>query len=601
MIGRSNKSYTHLLLIGGVFALSTAAGCGGGDEKTTNKDATTTKQDTAIGNSDLPTATPDIGRDTPILNDTSAGGSGGSDAPLDRGGSGGIGGIDSSVGDAKPDSGAGGSIVEVGRADASDLPMVPDTNTAIDGTPGIDGSGGIDGGVYQCPSAAHAWLYSTPGLTSITWGTDGKLVTGNSFYPTTKEFGGANVTNNGSADMLVAKLDPNTGKAIWAFTAGDNKDQWVTGVTNANGGLAVIGTFLGTLDIDPINQFIPPIVNTGSNEIDYISAITDTDGKGMWSKKVSLGGGKLTAIAGNPNKGYFVVCGAAMNNAANLSAVGTLGGGRDVVVAAVNIADGTIKWAKLFGGANDQQCTAAAMDDAGDVVLAGTFTGTLDFGLGALSPAPTSAQDTIMWVAKLNGVDGAAVASKAFGSSGQVTPKGIELDGQGNTIVVGTFSTQVVWGSQTLNPIGKTDSFVFKFDSTLAPSWARRWGGVDGSASTMSAALNSTGKVTVVGSFTQTVDVGPGSNVLKTSNATGALETLVVTLDGSNGQTLCARNYGDAASPGSGANGIAINRKAAGMGKDQIAIVGIFQKIIDFGGQTTALSIGLSGGFLLEM
>jgi len=72
--------------------------------------------------------------------------------------------------------------------------------------------------------------------------------------------------------------------------------------------------------------------------------------QGFGPKKVDLGGGHLNALAGNPSQNYFLVCGAAMNNAANLGATGTPGGGKDVIVAAIKANDGTVVWAKLFGG-----------------------------------------------------------------------------------------------------------------------------------------------------------------------------------------------------------------------------------------------------------
>jgi hypothetical protein len=78
-----------------------------------------------------------------------------------------------------------------------------------------------------------------------------------------------------------------------------------------------------------------------------------------------------------------------------------------------------------------------------------------------------------------------------------------------------------------------------------------------------------------------------------------ALETLIVSLDGSTGQTLCAQNYGDAASSGGGAQAVAINHTAGPL-KDRAVVVGNFTKVINFGGATTALSSGASAGYLLE-
>jgi hypothetical protein len=450
-----------------------------------------------------------------------------------------------------------------------------------------------------------------PGLTNIAWDKDGSLITGREFYGI-PSFGPLNggtplaVTNNGSADILVAKLDPNTGNPSWVFTAGDPKDQKVTGVAVTTAGLGVVGTFGGTLQIGAGS----PAVNVGSTMIDYIAGVAD-DGTGVWAKKINLGSGKLNAIAGQPGKDYFVVCGAATNTAANLSAtgaaLGTPGGGNDVVVAAVKASDGTIVWSKMFGQAMDQSCTAAAIDDNGDAIFAGSYAGTLDFGLGALSPAPTAATDHILWVAKFNGTTGATIAAKPFGTTGSVLPHALTADAQGNVIVAGEFvGADVTFGTTVLSPLspaGGSDAWVAKLDGTLSPSWARSWGGA--TATCMGAAVDSTGNATVVGTFDGTIPVGPGGAVLTshpsaTLNLSNVLETFVVSLDGRTGQTLCAHNYGDGASKGGGAQAVAINRWATGAEQNATAIVGSFTAIVDFG--VTALSsTGNSIAYVLRM
>jgi hypothetical protein len=452
------------------------------------------------------------------------------------------------------------------------------------------------GGSVSCGSAQKAWGYGET-LTNVAWTADNALVTGSSFIPTTLDFGGVPIAGNGSNDIVVAKVDPATGKPSWVFTAGDSLDQWLTSTGVTSAGIGVIGQFKGTLDIDPVNQVILPIVNPATNSIDYVMALSPT-GKGVWSKKVNLAGGKLNAIAANVNQEFFVVCGSAMNNAANLSAVGTPGGGKDVVVAAIKASDGTVMWAKLFGGAMDQDCTAATMDDAGNVALAGSYAGALDFGTGALTPAPAGASDAILWVATLNGTTGAVSAAKAFGTTGQILPAGLALDGQGNVVVVGKTSSAVTFGAQTLTPAGLYDAFVAKLGSTtLAPMWARRWGGATGIALNTGVAIDSAGTITVVGTFKPSADIGPGSTVLQTAGV--SLETLIVSLDGSSGQTLCGRNYGDVASSGGGAQAVAINHTAGPL-KDRAVIVGNFTKVINFGGATTALNSGAIAGYLLE-
>jgi hypothetical protein len=503
---------------------------------------------------------------------------------------------------------------DVGTGDVSvDRPPSPGPDAGD--APGDGGSAdGSDGGVI-CATPKAAWEYSVGLLQNIGWDKDGSLITAATYFPlvTPAVFGSKPVTGYGSADILVSKIDPTSGSASWVITVGDELDQNVTSAAVSSAGPGVIGTFMGTVDVFNGNQPDKVIVNSGAAPVDFIAGLSDTDGSGLWAKKINLGNGQLNAIAGQPQKDYFVVCGAATNNAASLAVTGTTtppgtpGGGSDVVVAAVKASDGSIIWSHLFGGAMNQICTAATLDDDGNAIFAGGYAGALDFGTGALSPAPTGARDAILWVAKLNGLTGATMAAKAFGTTGQVQVGRVTADAQGNVIVAGALSAPVTFGSVTLTPLGQSDAFVAKLNANLVPSWARRWGSSTGASGCNGVAVGSDGDVTVVGSFSGTTDVGPGSAVLK-SNGTYPtnLNPFVVSLNGATGDTLCAQAYGDAAFKGGSATAVAVNRRATGANQDAVAVVGTFLPSINFGPPTStlltpqAMSVGGSA-FLLRM
>jgi hypothetical protein len=180
------------------------------------------------------------------------------------------------------------------------------------------------------------------------------------------------------------------------------------------------------------------------------------------------------------------------------------------------------------------------------------------------------------------------------------------LDPQGALIVTGGIGAAATFGDRTLTPSGKTDAFVAKLSpSTLVPLWARSMGGSGtAGASCKGAGVDSAGDVTVGGTFNVSLKVGPGDAALVPAAALVS-ETWVATLDGTDGQTLCAHGYGDPSSSGGGAYAIAINPGAAGASKDRAAIVGFFSKVIDFGAPTTALSAVSQNtpvtAYLLEM
>src|SRR3990170_6282915 len=71
-------------------------------------------------------------------------------------------------------------------------------------------------------------------------------------------------------------------------------------------------------------------------------------------------------------------------------------------------------WSKRFGSTIDDYGYAVAVDGNGDVLLTGSFQGTVNFGGGNL----TSAGLEDIFVAKYSGADGAHLWSKRFGSTG---------------------------------------------------------------------------------------------------------------------------------------------------------------------------------------
>ena len=573
---------------------------------------------------DAPPSTPDVGMDLAASTGGTGGGGStgtvGSDAAPDHAPTGGTdaGGTGGTVAiDASPDLSA--SKMDGGETGGTMVPDAPlDHPVAGPDAPGdagvgpdADASDSGEAGAFVCPSPEWASSYSSvPALDTVAWDKDGSLVTGASVYSSTTGttvFGSIPLPNlGGDADILVAKIDPSSGKPSWVFTAGDSSGQYVTGTAVSSAGVGIIGNFMGSLDMFNGTQPDKVIVNPGASPIDFIAGLADDGSMGLWATKVNLGDGQLDAIAGLPGKDYFVVCGAATNNAGSLAVTGTTtppgtpGGGNDVIVAAVKASDGTILWSHLFGGAGDQTCLAAALDDNGNAIFAGTYAGTLDLGLGALSPAPTGAADQIMWVAKLNGKTGATMAAKAFGTKGSVEPAALATDSLGNVIAAGTFNAGVAFGSTTFAaPAGQFDAFAVKLDTNLAPSWAQHWGGPAGASAGCSAvAVDSMGNATAAGTFTNTINEGLGSFVLTESpgGSPSVVVPFVVTLDASTGHALCAHAYSDGASNGAWANGVAVNRWAAGVNQDATAVVGGFLKIIDFPPPATPLSTTVAGG-----
>lgn len=435
---------------------------------------------------------------------------------------------------------------------------------------------------------------------------DGNLFHANAVNPTGADFGGAvgTVTSAGDSDAVIAKFDPATGGAAWAKPFGDTSAQTAVAVAvDQSGHLAFIGDYQGSMKLKSSE-----ISNPGAFPFAWVGGLQASDGSALWalSARLSLdegSAGGLFAIAANPNQDDFVVCGKANVAATDLNVAGkpaltAAGDGKyDIVVAKIKGSDGTLVWSRQIGGTGDQSCTAAAIDDNGNVFVAGIYSGQLDFGNGAL-PVPGNGS-WLPWIAKLNKDTGATTATMSP-TAGTGTTRGyvygMDTDSAGNVAIAGKFTNAMTFGATTLTSVGLLDAYVAKLGGDLVPSWAKRWG--DAKNQTANAvAFDSSGALTVVGAFLGTIDIAPSGAILTAaSDASGSNEDVFVArLSGTSGDSLCAAGYGDPASQV--ANSVAVSRSASGTNQDGTFIGGAFKQgsVLDFNTPSTALTSPVAG------
>ena len=58
-------------------------------------------------------------------------------------------------------------------------------------------------------------------------------------------------------------------------------------------------------------------------------------------------------------------------------------GGYDIFIARYSAGNGACQWARRFGSTGNEYVQGVAVDGSGDIIVAGYFTGTADFGGGA--------------------------------------------------------------------------------------------------------------------------------------------------------------------------------------------------------------------------
>jgi hypothetical protein len=239
-------------------------------------------------------------------------------------------------------------------------------------------------------------------------------------------------------------------------------------------------------------------------------------------------------------------------------------GAENVFWARLASGDGRGIGLKRFGAFDPQIANALATDVNGDLLVAGEFSGKVEFGGEQLEStggrdgyfARLATEGEEIWLKPLGGVGFQAGASAA-GSA------------DGGTVVAGRFSGSLVIDSTVLKSAGNSDVFVASFDAAGALLGASRFG--DGFEQRSGAlAVDAAGDTIVTGEFAGGVDFGGGP-----LQSAGDFDVFVAKL-GPGGEHLWSRRFGDA--------GAQRARAVAVDGAGNVIVGGEFAGTIDFGG-----------------
>jgi hypothetical protein len=222
---------------------------------------------------------------------------------------------------------------------------------------------------------------------------------------------------------------------------------------------------------------------------------------------------------------------------------------------------GTYGWDRVFG--------AASNDGAGEVILtsagyyvSGSFYGMVDFGGGVRTSAGSS--DGVLVALNL---DGSHRWDRTFGGTSSDSSSGVAADPSGNVVVVGYQST-----TGFLN-----DATVRKLDSSGTTSWSRTFGP---DATATAVAVDSTGVITVVGYFQDTIDFGGGPRT-----AVVDTDIFVVSLT-STGTYRWDHTYHGGGTVGDAAYAVTTDAM------NNVYVGGTFANQVDFGGGPTGMYFG---------
>lgn len=320
------------------------------------------------------------------------------------------------------------------------------------------------------------------------------------------------------------------GETLWSHRWGTDRDEVATDVAvDAEGNVVITGYYR-----DPVDLGGGALAGSG-NRRKVLVAELDPTGEHRWS--LGLYGDQHLqprAVAVGPTGAVAVVAGL-QGTAQGLGGGPYASAGDWDALVAVLEADGSSRWAHTFGDSGADHVLDVAFDSAGDVVIAGTFAGSIDLGDGALTS--DSAFDG--FVAKLAGDDGSARWSRRIGGGGDQSPAAVGVDAGGHIVVAGDFLGDLDAGSGKLVATGsERDVFVASFDGDGSARWSRRFGDAQAQRC-YDMAVDSQGEIVVTGELSGRIDFGGGS-----LEAHSAGDIFVAKLAGEDGTHRWSRQLG---------------------------------------------------------
>ncbi|MBI3073202.1 MAG: SBBP repeat-containing protein [Deltaproteobacteria bacterium] len=372
-------------------------------------------------------------------------------------------------------------------------------------------------------------------------------------------FGVGEVASAGFEDIFIAKYASN-GSYVWAKTLGspdgisspycdyfsyynhfynysryrECETGWSVATDPRNGDVVVATSFFGT--VNPVG--VPGGTVTSLGLTDGLIIKYSAAGVYLWSKRVG------SAYADNAHS-------VAIDPLGNVVVAGDITGPFDFGGGAVGAslarltylvrydAAGAHVWSKTLP-TSTSWTSDIRIDPSANIIVAGTFRGSLDLGGGALNAFPSEYNG---FVVKYN-AQGAHVWSKAIAGRGAEGPRAIAVGPLGEIAVTGRFYQWVDFGGASLGA-SYSAGFITKYDADSGVAWARALGSPVATEADLirplAVTIDSTGAVVASGTFTGAMDFGGG--VLTSASSANEHDIFLVKL-GNAGTHIWSQQFG---------------------------------------------------------
>lgn len=324
---------------------------------------------------------------------------------------------------------------------------------------------------------------------------------------------GPGVTNLTGGGSYIVKLT-SAGAFVWAKRIGSGTGNDI--VADEFGDIIAIGSFTGTSDFDPGTPVLN-LTSSGSTDI-FVSKLTPATGDLIWVAQMGgasfdQGYSLITDASGNVYTTGTFQGSADFDPGAGTQSL-TSAGSNDVFITKLSSTRAFV-WTKRIGSTLSEQADAITLDQAGNVVSTGSFSGTVDFDPNAGTATLTASGSTDAYVSKLNS-SGNYLWAKNVGSTSITRGHSVVTDASGSVYYTGEFSGVVDFdpgaGVFNVTPTLDPGAYVSKLDANGNFQWvvAPRGPGTGFEGVGMSITLDGAENILAAGWFNNSVDFDPG-------------------------------------------------------------------------------------------
>ena len=326
--------------------------------------------------------------------------------------------------------------------------------------------------------------------------------------------GSTYLTSQGNDDIFFMKQDPN-GNLIWAHSLGQPYSESAGSIAvDGNGNVYVAGSFQLTVDFDPGSGTYDL---TSIGDYDNFVLKVNSNGDFLWAKRFGSVSSDLIKSIQVDSDDNVLLCGWFLQSCDFDPGAGdvtlTASGMTDFYVLKLDANGNYLKVARI-GGPESESFINFTIDGGNNIIVAGTFSSTVDFDPSNGTQNLTSSGIGDLFVLKLDS-DLGFTWVKSMGGGPTSSIRGEDIAFANNTLyVTGEFWETIDFdpgaGTQNLTSTASSaDIFVLELDANGNYLMCTRIGGSDTEAAT-NVDIDNSSNIYVSGYFDGTTDFDPG-------------------------------------------------------------------------------------------